>query len=69
MADFNDSAAPNLGAMMLDICRPDGPTARLGTLLGSIENMRLRIIHASRLKGDDAAIDLAMMRRDDARHH
>lgn len=48
MTGFNESAAPNIGALLLDIARPDGQHARLAVLLGSIDNGRLRLIRASR---------------------
>lgn len=38
---------PNIGAMLLDIARPDGEHARLAVLLGSIDNGELRLINAS----------------------
>lgn len=40
---------PNLGALLLDICRPDGPNARLAVLLASIENARDRLLRGARM--------------------
>lgn len=46
----------NLGAMLLDISRPDGVPARTAVVLGSIENAHMRLLWAAKMNLEPVVI-------------
>lgn len=63
---------PNIGAMLLDISRPDGVPARTAVLLASIDNAMHRISACARQKMEPARVGLIALEElgkiVDARH-